>query len=836
MADEQSDKTQVSRPAAVDYGTLQPGAAIGRYEVVSVLGQGGFGITYRARDTQLERDVAIKEYLPSALAIRHDGATVVPRSTQTADDFVWGRARFLDEAKIMARFADAPAVVRVHEFLETNGTVYVVMPLLRGETLEARLRREQRLPQPAIERMLYPLLDGLRQVHAAGFLHRDIKPGNIILADDGAPTLIDFGASREAVQGRTQSITAVFTPGFAPIEQLTSGKQGPWTDIYALAATLYACVAGKPPTTALERMVGTAVAPAAEIGKGSYAPSLLAAIDAGLAVKAEQRPQSIDEWRHVLATGVWAKSADDATTAFSTQDDAATRRSAPPPSSPAPPLAPAAAPPPPRRPMALWLVLASVVLAAAGGGAWWALSPKPTELALAPKRAPVPTAAQPPAPAAVLPAAAAPNYAQLRSRCFDGASPDQRLEGCTAVIDGGHETPESLADAFRIRGNVYRDRSQYETAVKDYDQAIKLKPDMYLAYFERGLARTRNGQHDLAIPDYDQTLKLKPDFPPAFHDRGIAYLHKGQYDRAIQDFDQAIKLKPDYPLALNSRGLAYLHKGQYDRAIQDFDQAIKLNPTYTDAINNRRIAGEKLAAAKPVPPPAQPPAPAAPAPAAPAPAAAQPPAPAPAPAPAAAQPPAAAPNYAQLRSWCYERANFDQRLEGCAAVIDGRREPPESLAEAFRNRGIAYAGKSQFDRAIQDYDQAIKLKPDSSPAYFDRGIAHFRKGQYDLSIQDYDQAIRLKPDNAYAYNNRGNDYQLKGQYDRAIQDFDQAIKLNPNYLFALNNRGKAYMSKGQFDRAVQDFDQAIKLNPNYTEAISNRRVASEKLAAQPKPR
>jgi serine/threonine protein kinase len=310
MAEDHTDKTQVSRRATEEYGALQPGTLIGRYEIASVLGQGGFGITYRAHDTQLGRDVAIKEYLPSALAVRHEATTVQPRSARMADDFLWGRARFLDEARTMARFAHTPAIVRVHDFLEAHGTAYMVMPLLEGETLEARLEREGRLHQPAIERILYPLLDGLEQVHAAGFLHRDIKPANIILAADGSPTLIDFGASREALQGRTQAITAVFTPRYAPLEQFASGRQGPWTDIYALAATLYACINGKPPANAVDRMNGAAIIPAAEIGRRKYAPSLMTAIDAGLALKSEDRPQTIDEWREILATGVPTRSAE----------------------------------------------------------------------------------------------------------------------------------------------------------------------------------------------------------------------------------------------------------------------------------------------------------------------------------------------------------------------------------------------------------------------------------------------------------------------------------------------------------------------------------------------
>ena len=382
MADSSDDKTQISRPKIEDYGSLQPGSLIGRYEIVSVLGQGGFGITYRARDTQLDRDVAIKEYLPSSLAVRTDGTTVLPRSTQMADDFVWGRARFLDEAKTMARFANAPAIVRVHDFLEANGTAYVVMPLLEGETLDARLKRDTRLQQPAIERILYPLLDGLEQVHAAGFLHRDIKPANIILDASGAPTLIDFGASRAALQGRSQSHTAVFTPGFAPLEQMVSGQQGPWTDIYALAATLYACVNGKPPPPAMERMISGPITAAAEIGKRRYAPSLLAAIDAGLRLKAENRPQSIDAWRDVLATGAVAAVAETPVAFSETVMQTTTPPLAPAPIAPAPAVAsvetPVVALPQTtssKSRMPLFAGIAAVVLLLAAGGGWFAFAP-----------------------------------------------------------------------------------------------------------------------------------------------------------------------------------------------------------------------------------------------------------------------------------------------------------------------------------------------------------------------------------------------------------------------------------------------------------------------------
>lgn len=306
MADDRADQAH-----AVDRtehaSALPMGARIGRYRLDAVLGQGSYGITYRAHDLQLERDVAVKEYLPALLATRMDGLTVLPRSTQVADDFAWGRTRFLDEAQTLARLARAPAVVQVHDYLEANGTAYVVMQLAEGETLGSRWRRDGRLSPAAVERLVHPLLAGLEQIHVAGVLHRDIKPDNIIVATDGSPTLIDFGASRVAIADRTQALTAVYTPRYAAPEQMTSGQQGPYTDIYALAATLYVCVSGKEPLGATQRVLnGDAMPSAREVARGDFGHELLSAIDAGLLLQPEERPQTIAAWREVFATGRWA--------------------------------------------------------------------------------------------------------------------------------------------------------------------------------------------------------------------------------------------------------------------------------------------------------------------------------------------------------------------------------------------------------------------------------------------------------------------------------------------------------------------------------------------------
>jgi len=355
----------------IDYVALRAGQTIGRYEIVSVLGQGGFGITYRARDIQLGREVAIKEYLPTALAVRQDGATVLPRTTKMADDFGWGRDRFVTEGRTLATLHRVPAIVHVFDFLEANGTAYIVMELLSGETLEDKLKRQGTLTPDEVDRILWPLLDGLDQVHAAGFLHRDIKPANILLNAQGDPTLIDFGAAREAMVGRTSAMTAIFTPGYAAAEQMTSAKQGPWTDIYGLAATLYNAIAGKTPPGAFDRMLDDGYEPLARLMPKGFGPGLLAGVDAGLAVAARDRPQSIAGWRPIL--GMTAAPAADATMMMTKAPPPAPGRQSvltPTPDEAAPSTSMGG--PAPKSRTGLWVALAVVLVAALGGGGYYA--------------------------------------------------------------------------------------------------------------------------------------------------------------------------------------------------------------------------------------------------------------------------------------------------------------------------------------------------------------------------------------------------------------------------------------------------------------------------------
>ena len=272
------------------------------YRIDGVLGQGGFGITYLAHDTNLDQAVAIKEYLPVEYAMRVNEYTVAPRTDSQDERYHWGLERFIIEARTLARF-DHHNIVRVHSVFEFNGTAYMMMRYESGESLDAVLDRQKTLEEKALLDLLFPILDGLAAVHAAGFIHRDIKPANIYIRDDGSPVLLDFGSARQAV-GRSKTLTILIAPGYAPFEQYYSSgeSQGPWSDIYSLGATLYRAIASVPPIDAIERSKGIlgstrdVLIPATLIGKERYSESLLQAVDHALKFSETERPQSIAEW------------------------------------------------------------------------------------------------------------------------------------------------------------------------------------------------------------------------------------------------------------------------------------------------------------------------------------------------------------------------------------------------------------------------------------------------------------------------------------------------------------------------------------------------------------
>ena len=298
-----TDRTQIALPM---------GYQIHWYEIRAVVGQGGFGITYLAKDANLDHLVAIKEYLPTNLAVRSGESTVRPASEGRSSVFDWGLERFVREARTLAKFKH-PNIVTVYSVFEANGTAYMVMEYERGVNLEQAIDAGLALGEAQLLGIVHPLLDGLALVHAGGFIHRDIKPENVLLRKDGSPVLLDFGSARESLSGDSPTLTTLVTPGYAPFEQYQDerrgAKQGPWTDIYALGATLYRVINGEGPVDALTRVNSVLdkspdpLEPATQVGAGQYSAQFLEAIDAALRFDGQDRPQDVAAWRAMFPRG-----------------------------------------------------------------------------------------------------------------------------------------------------------------------------------------------------------------------------------------------------------------------------------------------------------------------------------------------------------------------------------------------------------------------------------------------------------------------------------------------------------------------------------------------------
>ena len=281
---------------------LQPGYMLSEYRIDKLIGEGGFGLTYLAFDTNLDKSVAIKEYMPSDFALRQDDTNIVPKSVVTEDMYKWGLEAFLQEAKTLAKF-NAPNIVQIYRFFKANGTAYLVMEYLEGGCLSDFFPKNESyqdeqtrvlMSEARVRNIIGPIMNGLQQVHDGGILHRDIKPSNIMFNKDKTPVLIDFGAARQAIEEKSRSLTAILTPGYAPLEQYSSkANLGPHTDIYALAAVAYLCLTGKKPDEATDRIINDEIQ---VLANRSNASAFLKSVDWGLAVSAKDMPQSLKTW------------------------------------------------------------------------------------------------------------------------------------------------------------------------------------------------------------------------------------------------------------------------------------------------------------------------------------------------------------------------------------------------------------------------------------------------------------------------------------------------------------------------------------------------------------
>ncbi|HSI57971.1 MAG TPA: serine/threonine-protein kinase [Ideonella sp.] len=494
--------THTAASSAGDSGNaLTMGTWLGEFELTSVLGEGGFGIVYLAQDHSLERRVALKEYMPSALASRKGQTDVQVKSERHRDTFEAGRKSFVNEAKLLAQF-DHPSLVKVYRFWEANGTAYMVMPFYEGITLKDKLRQLAGPPDEAwLMALLAPLTEALAVIHAENCFHRDIAPDNVILlAGSGKPMLLDFGAARRVIGDMTQALTVILKPGYAPVEQYAeapSMKQGPWTDVYALAASVYFAIVGKTPPPSVSRLMGDSYVPMVEAGSRRYSERFLQAIDNALKVRPEERTQSIAALRAELGLTTHAVESqatrrlepDDplrraAAASTLAQDDnptvlannptafgpalAAAAAAAP----PLPPIAPAA---PAARGKGLWMGVGAAVLVVGGAAAYFATGSSPAP-APASSAAPPPPSAAPvasPPPVAAAPGPATPAVTAAPPGPFDV---QREFERVLAAQTPGYTV---TAAAAKPQLRIGRDRLKFSvTAARaGYLSVLVLGPD-----------------------------------------------------------------------------------------------------------------------------------------------------------------------------------------------------------------------------------------------------------------------------------------------------------------------------------------------------------------------
>jgi len=281
---------------------LPPNTVVDNYTITRTLGGGGFSIVYLAKDNTYDKEVVIKEYMPTKLATRTRNLHISALNSNCGDKFGHGQRLFFQEANTLSNLKH-PNIVNVISFFRANGTVYMVMEYEEGINLQSYIKRHDgNMSEQFLMAVFLPLLDGLKTIHQNGLLHLDIKPGNIHLREGANPLLLDFGAAHEMMQTRQFQANQVITPGFSPIEQLDPGGYvGPWTDIYAIGATLRACIEGAPPLSSTKRRERDTLKPAVNAFKKKYSKPLLVAIDWAMEVDPILRPQNIENFIEALS-------------------------------------------------------------------------------------------------------------------------------------------------------------------------------------------------------------------------------------------------------------------------------------------------------------------------------------------------------------------------------------------------------------------------------------------------------------------------------------------------------------------------------------------------------
>jgi serine/threonine protein kinase len=515
-----------------------------QYLIGRALGDGGFGITYLSWDLGLESRLAIKEYMPNGVAGRSGGESkVVPYTEQTKQEFEWGLDRFLEEARTLKKFSNHPGIVAVDTVFKDNGTAYLVMEFLDGVTFEEFLaRRGGRITFETAMRVVLPSMDALAAVHAEGILHRDISPDNIFLTRSGKVKLIDFGAARNALGQKSRNLSIILKEGYAPEEQYrTSGIQGPWTDVYAMAATLYHAITGKIPQPSLDRQAQDKVLWPSQL-QIQIEPRIEAALMKALAIKASDRYQSMEDFKAALTGGVTSY----APAAMPVAPAAIPMQAAPPPPPPPPPPTQAqvppsyvppvppvppsqappmpAAPPPPSPPAQasssprwLWFMIPLAALLIGGAVLVMVLLPKFWHKESVIVAAPVPTVDNTPIPTNPDSTTPPPNPDTATT------PPNPDTTATAPATDTGTATATDSGAPVANAPPVVDPGPAYDTLTG------------------QGVSFIAAGDTDSAVNVYQQAIKLVPKNPKAYAALGELYLYTiGNLPEALRYYHAAI--------------------------------------------------------------------------------------------------------------------------------------------------------------------------------------------------------------------------------------------------------------------------------------------------------
>jgi serine/threonine protein kinase len=704
---------------------LRAGTMITGYEVVRVIGAGGFGITYEGFNPITERRVAIKEFFPRGIASRDD-ATRIAYSKQDDEVVSWALRRFADSTNRLAKLKH-PNIIEVLNYVADNGTGYMVMEHVEGETLEHWLRsRKTPFQLSDLGPIFDPIFDALEYVHSNRLIHRDIAPDNIMIRGDGRPVLIDFGAlkqiaSEAIAQGPSPKSFGVLKANYSPPEQADDGGSvDPRMDIYSLGATIYRAIAGKPPVDADKRKTDIALK-----GEDSYIPLAKAAqipvpaefsatVDAALSLRPKERPGSVAEFRALLA----ARGSDGATEPSTRViKPSATSASAPSaqPATPMPAYTPPA-PPPAYTPQAN----------AADPGKGYTPSGSDTPVV---KRKGM-SIANIAAVVLILVGSAAvllhkplvnlfENMTGMRIAQDDRPTQPQKnppQKDTPQKQPPRDQNPTRDANDLYNRANEFRRKGNHRAAIEEYSDAIRLNPKFANAYTNRGLSYYYLGDHDRAFEDYSSAIKLNPEHKDSaipYLNRSIIWRARKNTDRAFEDIDNSLRLDPKYSLAHNMRGNLFLDRREIDRAIASYNEAIAIDPKFALAYSNRANAHS-------------------------------------------------------------QNKNPQRAIEDYTSAL--RIDPKYLLA--LTGRAGAYEEVKDFDRALKDYSDALSVDRANINAHLGRGRVNLARRDFISAYSDFSDAARLDPKRGAPREGRGLANEGLGRRPEAITEFREALKLD----------------------------------------------------------